>query len=253
MVSQGWIKLHRKLRENPIYSNSTAVHCWIECLLRAIHTDNAIFLSRQKVELKPGQFCMGREEFGKSVGISGSTAWFWLKRFKLDSMVDIKTSNVGTVVTVLKWKNYQLLDSDVDKRKTADEQRMNTNNNDNNVDNDNKIQIDTNVSIQPKADRPKKKRDIEVDAILQVFEEVNGTIPVDQKPRQWAYLIKKSLTKYLDANKSTLKPSESLRKFLVNKKEAKLPISFNKLQTIYYHLRSTIYKNEKHIGEPTKA
>lgn len=116
--------------------------------------------------------------------------------------------------------------------------------------------IDTKVSIQSPTEKPtkiKKERDTEVDAILQVFEDVNGTIPVDQKPRQWAYLIKKSLKKYLDANNSTLKPSESLRKFLVNKKEANLPISFNKLQTIYYHLRSTIYKNEKHIGEPTKA
>lgn len=141
----GWIKLHRKLRENPIYSNSTAVHCWIECLLRAIHTDNAVYILRQKVELSPGEFCMGREEFGKSIGVSGSTAWFWLRRFKLDSMIDIKTSSVGTIVTVLKWKDYQLLDSEVDRGKTADEQPMNTYKNDKKVKNDKKDNIIDNV------------------------------------------------------------------------------------------------------------
>lgn len=136
MSNQGWIKLHRQLKDNPIYKSSTAVHCWIECLLRAIHTDEAFFLKRQKRALKPGQFCMGRDEFGLSVGISGSTAWFWINQFSVDRMIDIKTSSVGTVVTVLKWKDYQGVDSEVDSRKTADEQRMNTIKNDKNVEND---------------------------------------------------------------------------------------------------------------------
>ncbi len=88
---------------------------------------------------------MGREEFGKSIGVSGSTAWFWLRRFKLDSMIDIKTSSVGTIVTVLKWKDYQLLDSEVDRGKTADEQPMNTYKNDKKVKNDKKDNIIDNV------------------------------------------------------------------------------------------------------------
>lgn len=133
---EGWIKLHRKLRENPIYSNSVAVHVWVECLLRASHSDNALFLHRQKQPLKAGQFVMGRDEFGKSINASGSTAWFWLQQFKVDSMVDIKSSNKGSIITILKWRDYQIPDSKPDSQRTTDEQQMNTNKNDNNVKND---------------------------------------------------------------------------------------------------------------------
>ena len=216
---------------------------WIDILILCNHQPASIFVRGNKIDIKRGQFAWGEDTL--------ATRWKWSRGKVRRFLIELEKSgnivqqkdHVLSLYTVLNYNEYQKNDT-TDGQQTV--QQTDTNNNDNNVNNDNKIQIDTNVSIQPLADRPKKERDIEVDAILQVFEEVNGTIPVDQKPRQWAYLIKKSLTKYLDANKSTLKPSDSLRKFLVNKKEANLPISFNKLQTIYYHLRSTIYKNEKH-------
>lgn len=133
MKNDGWVKIHRKLRDNPIYSNSVAVHCWIECLLRASHEDEGFFLSRRKVILKPGEFIMGREEFGKKIGVSGSTAWYWLNQFKVDSMIDIKTTNKGSVVSIKKWNTYQKADNKLDNRKTTDEQQMNTDKNVKNV------------------------------------------------------------------------------------------------------------------------
>ena len=132
MKNNGWVKIHRKLRDNPIYSNSTAVHCWIECLLRANHENEGFFLSRRKVILKPGEFVMGREEFGEKIGVSGSTAWYWLNRFKADSMIDIKTTNKGSVISIKKWNTYQKVDSKIDNRKTTDEQQMNTDKNEKN-------------------------------------------------------------------------------------------------------------------------
>lgn len=135
-MNNGWIKLHRKLRDNPIYSSPKALHVWIECLLRACHEQKTFYSKSTKIILKPGEFVMGRDEFGKNIGISGSTAWRWLQIFKADSMIDIKTSTKGSVVTVLKWEEYQKVDSEVDNKRTADEQRMNTNKNDKNVKND---------------------------------------------------------------------------------------------------------------------
>lgn len=121
----GWIKLHRKLRDNPIYNESKAVHCWIECLLRANHAGKDVYLKRDKIKLEPGMFLMGRQEFGKSIGISGSTAWYWLLRFEKDKMVDIKKTAKGSIVTIISWNEYQQVDS----RKTAEKQQKNTNKN----------------------------------------------------------------------------------------------------------------------------
>lgn len=122
-MNNGWIKLHRELKENPIYQESKAVHCWIECLLRARHKTKEVYLKRKKIKLLPGMFVMGREEFGKSIGMSGSTAWYWLQRFESERMVDIKKTTKGSIVTVSKWNNYQ----QVDNKKTTKKQQKNTN------------------------------------------------------------------------------------------------------------------------------
>ncbi len=182
MDNLGWIKLHRQLKDNPIYKSSTALHCWIECLLRAIHTDDAFFLKRQKMVLKPGQFCMGRDEFGLSIGISGSTAWFWLRQFKLDNMIDIKTSSVGTVVTVLKWKDYQGLDSEVDSGKTADEQRMNTIKNDKNVKNEKNNTLATKVA--------------DLNESMNLFKGVNPSYERLFANKTQRYALERMITKY---------------------------------------------------------
>ncbi len=132
-MSTGWIKLHRQFRESPYYKEQNAKAVWIECLLRASHADNTVFLKRQQIFLKEGEFCMGREEFGVSIGMSGSTAWFWLLRFEVDRMVDIKKTAKGSIVSVKKWTEYQKVDSTIDNKKTADEQQMNTNKKEKNV------------------------------------------------------------------------------------------------------------------------
>lgn len=139
MTDSGWIKLHRKLRDNPIYSNSKAVHVWIECLLRASHKEQSLYLKNQKVNLQPGQFVMGRDEFGESVGMSGSTVWFWIHEFVVNNMLNIKTTTKGTIVTVLHWDKYQKVDSTLDNKKTTKKQQKNTYKNDKNVKNEKNI------------------------------------------------------------------------------------------------------------------
>lgn len=139
---EGWIKLHRQFKDSPYYKIGAASQTWIECLMRASHSDDIVFLKRQKVSLKSGQFCMGREEFGASIGISGSTAWYWLLQFEADGMIDIKKTTKGSIVSVKNWNEYQKVDSTSNNKKTADEQQMNTNKNVNNVKNEKKDIVD---------------------------------------------------------------------------------------------------------------
>lgn len=134
----GWIKLHRQFRDSPYYKVGAASQTWIECLMRASHDTREVFLKREKITLQPGQFVMGREEFGQSIGISGSTAWYWILQFEADSMVDIKKTAKGSIVSVKNWLEYQKPDSTSDNRKTADEQQMNTNKKDKKVKNEKK-------------------------------------------------------------------------------------------------------------------
>ena len=153
----GWISLHRKVMDNPIYSNAFMLKLWIHCLMKATHTEHNQLVGNQMVKLEPGQFVTGRnslfEEFNKGAKkdevISAITLWRWLKNFEEWEMLNIKATTKYSVVTVVNWHEHQKHEQQVNNKRTTDEQQMNnkrtadehqvnTNNNVNNVNNDNK-------------------------------------------------------------------------------------------------------------------
>lgn len=56
----GWIKLHRKIRSNPIFNDPQLLRLWLICLTEASHTEHDQIVGRQTVKLKPGDFVTGR-------------------------------------------------------------------------------------------------------------------------------------------------------------------------------------------------
>ena len=86
-------------------------------------------------------FVMGRDEFGESVGISGSTVWYWIQRLESDRMIDTSRTAKGTIITILNWELYQEYDSTSNNKKTANEQQMNSNKNDKNEKNEKKYTL----------------------------------------------------------------------------------------------------------------
>lgn len=142
-MNQGWISLHRKIIDNPIYSNANMLKLWIHCLLKASHAEHKQLVGNQMVILEKGQFVTGRdtlfEEFNKGVKndevVSRSTLWRWLKNFETWQMLNIKTTTKYSVVTVFNWCEYQQSEQQVNSKRTASEQQVNTNNN---VNKDNK-------------------------------------------------------------------------------------------------------------------
>ena len=137
----GWISLHRKIMDNPIYSNAGMLKLWIHCLLKASHAEHEQLIGTQIIKLDPGQFVTGRdalaEEFNKGVKksevVTARTLWRWLKKFEEWQMLSIKSTTQFSVVTILKWSDYQKGVQRVSNACPTDVQRVSTNNNDNNV------------------------------------------------------------------------------------------------------------------------
>lgn len=157
----GWISLHRKIIDNPIYSNAFMLKLWIHCLMKATHTEHNQLVGNQMVKLEKGQFVTGRnslfEEYNRGAKkdevISDRTLWRWLKNFEEWQMLSIKSTTKYSVVTVVNWNEHQQHDQRVSNSRPAsvqqmtnecpsDDQQVSTNNNVNNVNNDNK---DTNI------------------------------------------------------------------------------------------------------------
>ena len=84
-MGNGWIKLHRKLWDNPIVTKDPDhLAVWIYLLTNATHKDYYILWSGKKKKLKPGQLITGRKEIAKITGVNESKVKRIIKLLKSD-------------------------------------------------------------------------------------------------------------------------------------------------------------------------
>jgi DNA-binding transcriptional regulator YhcF (GntR family) len=138
--SQGWIKLHRQLRDKGYYQKSDYVHLWIECLLRANHKAREVLWNGKTTTIKPGQFITGRRKLASETGISESRVHRILKHLENAQQIEQQTSNTSRLISITNWEEYQSDEQQNEQRvnneRTTSEQRVNTNKNDKNDDNE---------------------------------------------------------------------------------------------------------------------
>ena len=138
MSEQGWISLHRKLRDNAIYSKSNYLHIWIEILLKVNHKEKKIIWNNETFTIEEGGGIFSQKKISEELGIPIGTVHNCLKWLKAESMIEIKTTTKFTYIKVLNWNEYQEVESKVENRMKTKRKQNETNNNDNNDNNDNK-------------------------------------------------------------------------------------------------------------------
>lgn len=135
-MEKGWIKLHRKLIDNPIFDNPNLLRVWLWCLLKASHEHHQQMVGLQVVDLEPGQFVTGRFKGSDELKINPSTFYKYLKTLEKLEMINLKSNNKMTIVTIENWRKYQVEDKEVyqqnNNKITTKEQQNNTNKNDKN-------------------------------------------------------------------------------------------------------------------------
>lgn len=145
---EGWIKLHRKLLQSNIFGNEKYLKVFIWCLLKATYRPHMQQVGRQQVALKKGQFVFGRKKAALELNMAPSTVWEYMKILKNDKVVNIKSNNKYSVVTVVNWEVYQndddKSDSKYNNKSTTNQQQIDTNKN---VKND-KNNKNTNVKLK---------------------------------------------------------------------------------------------------------
>ena len=146
-MSEGWIKLHRCLKDKAIFDNEKLLKVFIWCLLKATHKPHGQLVGRQKVLLQPGQFITGRNKAAMELNMAPSTAWEYLKLLETNNTINIKSNNKFSIVTIVNWMLYQMDDeisdnksnNKPDNKSTTNQQQIDTNKNDKNDKNDKKI------------------------------------------------------------------------------------------------------------------
>lgn len=110
MSSNGWIKLHRKIRENEIWQKEpfNKRSAWIDLLLRASHKGEKFLIGNTIIELEAGQI------FTSEKKLADDWKWSrWKVRCFLNLLKEIgqietpeKTSRY-TILTITNWELYQ--------------------------------------------------------------------------------------------------------------------------------------------------
>lgn len=127
---EGWIKLHRKILDNPIIcKDNDTLAVWIYLLLNATHQDIPALFKGKKITLKKGQLITGRNSIGSQLNISPSKVQRILKMFEDDKQIEQQTSSQNRLISILNWGKYQEIEQQMNNDWTANEQRVNTNKN----------------------------------------------------------------------------------------------------------------------------
>ena len=144
---QGYIKLYRKLMDSPVWSDPYYLKLWMYCLMKATHKERNVILGSKVATLEPGQFIIGRKSLTEDLNkgmkpkqeLNESTWWRYLNNLEKFEMLHIKKTNKYSVVSIIKWSDYQESEQQMNNKRTSNEQQMNTNKNVKNVNNDKEL------------------------------------------------------------------------------------------------------------------
>lgn len=103
---KGWIKLHRKILDNGVFADAELLKVFVWCLLKANISESEKNVYGAK--LKQGQFITGRSSASEELYIKPSTVHDRLKRLQRMGYIKLKSTNKYTIITVLKFKQYQV-------------------------------------------------------------------------------------------------------------------------------------------------
>lgn len=139
---EGWIKLHRKLLDNPIVSkDSDYLAVWIYLLLNATHTEYDTIFKSKRITLQPGQLITGIISIGNKLKINTSKVQRILKTFENEKQIEQQTTNQNRLVSIIRWNEYQQNEKQNEKQVKNEwqtsEKQVKTNNNIKNINNEN--------------------------------------------------------------------------------------------------------------------
>lgn len=157
-MNSGWIKLHRKLLDNPISRKPAWCALWVTLLLLANHDNRNKFIwNGKEIEQKAGEFVTGRKSLSEQTGIPESTIEDILKFLENSCQIRQQKTTKYRLITIVKWNEYQ----ETDNKATTKQQ-----------------QSDTIKKLRSKEDKNKIREDSDVPShdvveLIDSFKEVN--------------------------------------------------------------------------------
>ena len=127
----GWIKLHRKMLDNPVVcKDADYVAIWVHILLSATHEDYETWFNGKTVTLHAGQVVLGRQVLSQKYRVSESKVQRILSCLESEQLIEQQTTRHGRLISVVKWERYQKTEQQneqqLNNKRTTTEQQLNT-------------------------------------------------------------------------------------------------------------------------------
>lgn len=108
-MDNGWIKLHRKICDNYLWTLEpfTKAQAWIDLILNANHKDNKMSVRGCIVDIKRGQIGWSELTMVKRWKWSRNKVRMFLKRLEKDIQIVQQKSHVTSIITILCYDDYQ--------------------------------------------------------------------------------------------------------------------------------------------------
>jgi len=159
MSNQGWIKLHRKMLDNPIMTSgdSYLLQLWIHLLLSVNAIEKRFLFNGDEMLLRPGQGIFGLNQIVKDCTIYKDDTTTNFKRCKtiyyrrlkiLEKLGNVKLqpTNKFTVITITNWNIYQSNETQAKLQRNSSETPVLTNKNNKNNKNEEKRIISKDIT-----------------------------------------------------------------------------------------------------------
>lgn len=116
MSNKGWIKLHRKVLDCWIWQEKPfdKGRAWVDLLLLAMHSDKKMLIDNEITVIERGSFMTSVLKLSERWGWSRNKVNRFLDVLEREQMLDTKRTSKGTLVTIVKYENYQVYDTQDD-------------------------------------------------------------------------------------------------------------------------------------------
>lgn len=127
----GWIKLHRKIWDNPVVTKDPDhLAVWIWLLTNATHSPRDVVFGGKRITLTPGEVVCGRKVIAQKTKVCEGKVYRILQTFKSEHQIEQRTDRQKSVITIVRWDEYQKSEQQTEQRvnndRTTSEQRVNT-------------------------------------------------------------------------------------------------------------------------------
>lgn len=130
-MSNGWIKIHRKLLDWEWYDEPNTLRLFLHLLLKANHKPKKY----RGVDIKQGQVMTGYDRLANELGVSTQQIRTALNKLKLTNEITSVSNSQGTIIQIVKYKDYQVSTDEITSKATdkqqTDNKRITTNKKDN--------------------------------------------------------------------------------------------------------------------------